>query len=157
MTLILNYLKHILIAHRAIYKLLNMFVSVNSETLDKVSVSTTFCRSRLVSVSISTKSEGSRWVSVSTTTKFQSLDESRSRHPQNFKVSMSLGLDIHNILKSQWVSVSTTFKILSLATHCLDNLTSNFWLTEMCSLGVGVFHILIYKKNHWRQWKICES
>ena len=50
-----------------------------SETLDEVSVSTTFVQSRLVS--------------VSTTTEIPSLDESRSRQPQNFPVSMSLGLD----------------------------------------------------------------
>ena len=36
----------------------------------------------------------SRWVSVSTTLKFQSLNESRSRQLENFRVSMSLGLDI---------------------------------------------------------------
>merc|ERR1711873_391108 len=50
-----------------------------SETLDEVSVSTTFVQSRLVS--------------VSTTKEIPSLDESRSRQPQNFPVSMSLGLD----------------------------------------------------------------
>ena len=50
----------------------------------------------------------SRWVSVSTTTKFPSLDESPSRQPQNFPVSMSLGLDNHRIYQSRWVSVSTT-------------------------------------------------
>ena len=40
----------------------------------------------------------SRWVSVSTTTEIPSLDESRSRQPQNLIVSMSLG---HNI---KWIS-----------------------------------------------------
>ena len=56
-----------------------------SETLDEVSVSTTFVQSRLVS--------------VSTTTEIPSLDESRSRQPQNLIVSMSLGLNINRISK----------------------------------------------------------
>ena len=60
-----------------------------SESLDGVSVSTSFAQSRLVS--------------VSTSEKFLSLDESRSRHPRNLSVSMSLGLDIHKISKSCWV------------------------------------------------------
>ena len=95
-----------------------------SESLDGVSVSTSFAQSRLVSVSTSIKFPGldesrsrhlwnssvsmslgldiqeisqSRWVSVSTSKKFYSLDESRSQHPRNFSVSMSLGLDIHEI------------------------------------------------------------
>ena len=51
-----------------------------SESLDGVSVSTSFAQSRLVS--------------VSTSIDFPSLDEYRSRHPRNFSVSMSLGLDI---------------------------------------------------------------
>ena len=45
--------------------ILMAYNAVNSETLEKVSVSTTFGQSR--------------WVSVSTTSKFLSLDESRSR------------------------------------------------------------------------------
>ena len=45
----------------------------------------------------------SRWVSVSTSKKSLSLDESRSRYPINFPVSISLGLDIHKISKSCWV------------------------------------------------------
>ena len=53
---------------------------VESETLDKVSVSTTFTQSRLVS--------------VSTSSKFLGLEESRSRHISKFMVSKSLGLDI---------------------------------------------------------------
>ena len=60
-----------------------------SESLDGVSVSTSFAQSRLVS--------------VSTSIDFPSLDESRSRHPRNLSVSMSLGLDIHKISKSCWV------------------------------------------------------
>ena len=63
------------------------YVAEISETLDEVSVSTTFVQSRLVS--------------VSTTTEFPSLDESRSRQPQNFPVSMSLGLDNHKISQSR--------------------------------------------------------
>ena len=54
--------------------------SLHSETLDKVSVSTTFGQSRLVS--------------VSTPFKFLGLEESRSRHLSKFPVSKSLGLDI---------------------------------------------------------------
>ena len=37
------------------------------------------------------------WVLVLTSQKFLGLDESRSRHPRNFSVSMSLGLDIQEI------------------------------------------------------------
>ena len=37
-----------------------------------------------------------------------SLGWSRSRQPQKFPVSMSLGLDNHRISQSRWVSVSTT-------------------------------------------------
>ena len=43
-----------------------------------------------------------------------SLDESRSRQPVNFPVSLSLGLDNLKILWSRWVSVSTTSKNSSL-------------------------------------------
>ena len=43
-----------------------------------------------------------------------SLDQSRSRQPLNFPVSMSLGLDNLKIFKSQLVSVSTTLEKLSL-------------------------------------------
>ena len=57
-----------------------------NESLDGVSVSTSFVQSRLVS--------------VSTSSKFPSLNEFRSRHPPNFQVSMSLGLDIQQISQS---------------------------------------------------------
>ena len=57
-----------------------------NESLDGVSVSTSFAQSRLVS--------------VSTSSIFPSLDESRSRHPPNFQVSMILGLDIQQISQS---------------------------------------------------------
>ena len=73
-------------------------ISEISETLDRVSVSTSFVQSRSVSVSI--------------TVIFLSLDKSRSRHLWNFPVSMSLGLDIYRIFQSRWVSVSTNFQIL---------------------------------------------
>ena len=53
-----------------------------SETLDEVSVSTTFVQSRLVS--------------VSTTTEIPSLDESRSRQPQNLIVSLFLSSILNN-------------------------------------------------------------
>ena len=43
-----------------------------------------------------------------------SLDWSRSRHPANFPVSMSLSLDIYKIFQSRWVSVSTSVKFPSL-------------------------------------------
>ena len=43
-----------------------------------------------------------------------SLGWSRSRQPQKFPVSMSLGLDNHRISQSRWVSVSTTTEIPSL-------------------------------------------
>ena len=66
----------------------------NSETLVKVSVSTTFVQSRSVS--------------VSTTPKFSSLDESRSRQLENFQVSTGLGLDNFGKVESRKVSVSTT-------------------------------------------------
>ena len=71
-----------------------------SESLDGVSVSTSFTQSRPVS--------------VLTSIKFSSLDESRSRHPRNFSLSMSLSLDIQENLQSRWVSVSTSKKFLSL-------------------------------------------
>ena len=61
-----------------------------------------------LSVSVSTPFDESRWVSVSTSSKFLSLDESWSRHPPNFLVSICLGLDILQILKSRWVLVSTS-------------------------------------------------
>ena len=72
----------------------------NSESLVKVSVSTTFVQSRSVS--------------VSTTTKLSSLDWSRYRQPWKIPVSKSLGLDNLKISESRLVSVSTTWKILSL-------------------------------------------
>ena len=71
-----------------------------SESLDGVSVSTSFAQSRLVS--------------VSTCIKFPSLDKSRSRHPRNFSVTMSLSLDIQEIFQSRWVSVSTSIEFFSL-------------------------------------------
>ena len=43
-----------------------------------------------------------------------SLEWSRSRHPWNFWVSMSLGLDIPKISESLWVSVSTSTYLLVL-------------------------------------------
>ena len=43
-----------------------------------------------------------------------SFEWSRSRHPSNFPVSMSLGLNIPEISQSRWVSVSTSKKFLSL-------------------------------------------
>ena len=64
---------------------MEMTLSVNSETLEKVSVSTTFAQSR--------------WASVSTTSIFLSLDESRSRQLKKIRVSMGLGLD--NFEKSE--------------------------------------------------------
>ena len=36
------------------------------------------------------------------------ISQSRSRHPRNFLVSRSLGLDIQYISQSRWVSVSTS-------------------------------------------------
>ena len=76
----------------------------------RVSVSTSFAQSRLVSVLTSikfpsfceSKSRHPRnfLVSVSTSKKFLSLDEFRSWHPRNFKVSMGLGLDIYKTSKS---------------------------------------------------------
>merc|ERR1711893_114616 len=85
-----------------------------SETLDEVSVSTTFVQSRLVSVSTTTeipsldesRSRQPRNFPVSMsldldTTEFPSLDESRSRQPQNFPVSMSLGLNNHRNSQSR--------------------------------------------------------
>ena len=56
-----------------------------NETLNKVSVSTSFAQSRLVS--------------VSTTMIFLSLNKSRSRHLCIFPVSMSLSLDIYKIFQ----------------------------------------------------------
>ena len=53
------------------------------------------------------------WVLVSTSKKFLSLNESRSWHPRNFSVLMSLGLDIQEISQSLWVSVSTSKKFPS--------------------------------------------
>ena len=50
----------------------------------------------------------SRLVSVSTTLKNSSLEESRSRQLENFRVSTGLGLDNLKIFESQKVSVSTT-------------------------------------------------
>ena len=57
-----------------------------SESLDGVSVSTSFAQSRVVS--------------VSTSIKFPGLDESQSQHPRNFSVSMSRGLNIQEISQS---------------------------------------------------------
>ena len=71
-----------------------------NESLDGVSVSTSFGQSQLVS--------------VSTSSKFPSLDESQSWYPVNFPVSMSLGLDICKISQSRWVSVLTSIKFFSL-------------------------------------------
>ena len=74
--------------HASVYALcvcalMRMCLSEISKSLDGVSVSTSFAQSRVVS--------------VSTSIKFPSLDESRSQHPRNFSVSMSLGLDIQEI------------------------------------------------------------
>jgi len=84
-----------------------------SESLDGVSVSTSLAQSRLVS--------------VSTSSKFPSLDESRSRHPANFQVSMSLGLDILEISQSRWVSVSTSKKLSSLYQVCFPDHQNPNW------------------------------
>ena len=65
-----------------------------SETLEKVSVSTTFAQSWLVS--------------VSTTTYLLSLEESQSRQLRVYGVSESLSLDNLGKSKSRKVSVSTT-------------------------------------------------
>ena len=43
-----------------------------------------------------------------------SLEWSRSQHPSNFPVSMSLGLNIPEISQSQWVSVMTSKKFFIL-------------------------------------------
>ena len=59
----------------------------SSETLKKVSVSTSFAQSRWVSVSASTKIPSLEWVSVLTSTKTPSLDESRSSHAPTFPSS----------------------------------------------------------------------
>ena len=76
--------------------------SESSETLEKVSVSTSFPQSRWVSVSTSTKTPSLGWVSVSTSSKFHGLDESRSRHLSNLPVSMSLGLDTFKMSAGVW-------------------------------------------------------
>ena len=77
-----------------------MWFAEISDSLDGVSLSTSFAQSKLVS--------------VSTSIKLPSLNESRSHHPKNFSVSMSLSLDIQEIFQSQWVPVSTSKKFLSL-------------------------------------------
>ena len=69
---------------------------VINETLDEVSVSTTFVQSRLVS--------------VSTMTEIPSLAESRSPKPQNFPVLMSLSLDNHIVYESNLpISIKYSF------------------------------------------------
>ena len=80
----------------ACWKLPNLLKPIPgiSETLEKVSVSTTFAQSRLVS--------------VSTTTYLLSLEESRYRQLWIFWVSKSLSLDNLDKSKSRKVSVSTT-------------------------------------------------
>ena len=90
--------------------------TVISETLIKVSVSTTLAQSWLVSVSTSLKILGldksrSRQLLLS-------LGWSRSRHPPNFLVLKSLRLDISQNFMSQKVSVSTSFVFWVSQIHC---------------------------------------
>ena len=88
-----------------------------SETLKKVSVSTTF--------------DESQPVSVSTTIKFYDLEESQSQQLLIGMVSKSLGIDNSGILKSQPVVVSKTFKIIGLATWIDINFCG---VTHLCSI-----------------------
>ena len=74
--------------------------------------------------------------------KFSSLDESRSRHLQNFSVSMSLGLDKFsdislepNLLVSSFI-VSTTFVLVSM--FLWSRSRSRLWDSDPFSLGLGI-------------------
>ena len=72
-----------------------------------------------------------------------SLDWSRSRHPANFPVSMSLGLDIQQISKSRWVSVSTSSKFPS-----LDESRSRHPANFQVSMSLGL-DILEISQSRW--------
>ena len=91
-----------------------------------------------VSVSDSISFAQSQLVSVSTSIKFPSLEESHSRHPRNFSVSMSLSLDIQEISQSWWVSVSTSTKFSSLDESRFRH-PSNF--SVLMSLGLDIQEI----------------
>jgi len=74
--------------------------------------------------------------------KFSSLDESRSRHLQNFSVSMSLGLDKFsdislepNLLVSSFI-VSTTFVLVSM--FLCSRSRSRLWDSDIFSLGLVI-------------------
>ena len=82
----------------------------SSETIEKVSVSTSFPQSRSWHPpKLPVSNESRSWHPP----KLPVSDESRSQHLLNFMVSMSLGLDIFQIYQSRWVSVSTLFKFQS--------------------------------------------
>ena len=129
-----------------------------SESLDGVAVSISFAQSRLVLVSISIK--------------YPSLDESRSRHPRNFSVSMSLslnefqsrhprnfpvlrslGLDIQEISQSQWVSASTSKKLLS-----CDESRSWHPMNFPVSMSLGLdIHKISKSRSRSRHWDLDNS
>ena len=98
--------------------------TVNSKTLEKVSVSTTFAQSH--------------WVSVLTTSIFLSLDESRSRQLKKIRVSMGLGLDNFEKSESRWVSVSTTLKNQSLD----ESRSRQLWKSESRSQQLRKYSLI---------------
>ena len=103
-----------------------------------------------------------------------SLNWTRSRHPLNFPVSMSFGLDIQKISQSRWISVSTSKKIfspdesrsrhprnfsvsMSRGLNCKKFLSlDESWPQHPINLPVSMslsFNIHKISKSHWFMWQ----
>ena len=112
-------------------------------------------------LSVSTPFDESRWVSVSTSSKFFSLDESRSQHPPNFLVSMSLGLDIQHIFQSRWVSVSTSTNYQSLlGSGSISQKKNQTQRESRWSLGIDIFcavsslRLRLFQSQSWSSLRL---